>query len=82
MLFRLFSGRMTNPGTWRRLGSLCLVLGILPRLFLPANWHSLLVHELSGVFLGMSLLFNFRFAWLARHQRGCRYPKTAVVGKA
>jgi hypothetical protein len=72
MLFRLFSGRMTNSGTWRRLGPLCLVLGLLPRLLLPTNWHSLLVHELSGVFIGMSLVFNLRSAVLARHQRGCR----------
>jgi hypothetical protein len=68
MPFLLFSGRMKNPGKWRRLGSLCLVLGILPRLFLLTNWHSLPVHELSGVFLGMSIAFNLRSAVSAQQQ--------------
>jgi hypothetical protein len=51
------------------LGSVCLVLGIAPGLFLPANWHSVAVHALAGVFLGMSLVLNLRFAVLARRQR-------------
>ena len=75
MLSRLFSSRPTNPGTWRLLGTLCLVLGISPRLFHPTNWHPLLVNGLSGVFLGMSIVFNLRSSVLARRHRICGYPK-------
>jgi hypothetical protein len=69
MLLRLLPDRMNNPKAFLRLGSVCLVLGIAPGLFLPANWHSVAVHALAGVILGMSLVLNLRFALLARRQR-------------
>jgi hypothetical protein len=75
MFLRLLSDHMGNPRTFLRLGSLCMVLGIAPRLFLPSNWHPIVVHGVAGMFLGMSLVLNLRYAVLARrHQRNRTGP--------
>ncbi len=65
---------VTNNRRARRiylLANLCLVLGLLPRIFVsPQLFHAhLAVDFFSGLFLGCSIVMHFRFLLLRRRSR-------------